>query len=243
MTTQPTIPLDERYIEEVLSKAGLVFDRFQPSSKLRIALNKIVLTAYADGAEDAALHELERNLTAVANKAAADKKAPVVEDRITLDTDTHIYFYEQDHYYLSNFSSFNLIWNDIKFPTVEHAYQWSKFVHPMSAMDLIERRQTSALIVSASSAHDAYKIAVANKHLVRQDYWESVKVLTMKNLLIAKVQRHEYVRRKLAETGTKELVENSWRDDFWGTGPTRKGKNVLGKCWMEIRDMLNAGTL
>jgi hypothetical protein len=34
------------------------------------------------------------------------------------------------------------------------------------------------------------------------------------------------------------LIENSWRDDFWGWGPNRDGKNQLGKLWMEIRSEL-----
>lgn len=36
-------------------------------------------------------------------------------------------------------------------------------------------------------------------------------------------------------TGDRELIEDSWRDDFWGWGPNRDGKNMLGKLWMEVR--------
>jgi hypothetical protein len=28
---------------------------------------------------------------------------------------------------------------------------------------------------------------------------------------------------------------DSWRDDFWGWGPGRDGKNMLGRLWMEVR--------
>lgn len=38
--------------------------------------------------------------------------------------------------------------------------------------------------------------------------------------------------------GDRELVEDSWRDDFWGWGPNRDGKNMLGKLWMELRAAL-----
>jgi predicted NAD-dependent protein-ADP-ribosyltransferase YbiA (DUF1768 family) len=29
-------------------------------------------------------------------------------------------------------------------------------------------------------------------------------------------------------------------DDFWGWGPNRDGKNMLGRLWMEIRAELRA---
>lgn len=57
----------------------------------------------------------------------------------------------------------------------------------------------------------------------------------MRTIIIAKVEQHEYVKRKLIESGDKELIEDSWRDDFWGWGPDRDGQNQLGKLWMEIR--------
>jgi predicted NAD-dependent protein-ADP-ribosyltransferase YbiA (DUF1768 family) len=57
----------------------------------------------------------------------------------------------------------------------------------------------------------------------------------MHKILLAKVDQHPYVRRKLLETGARILVEDSWRDDFWGWGPNKDGQNVLGRLWMEIR--------
>ena len=69
--------------------------------------------------------------------------------------------------------------------------------------------------------------------------WDDVKVGIMRDILRAKVQQHEYVMRKLLATGTRELVEDSWRDDFWGWGPDGLGQNMLGKLWMEIRAELS----
>jgi predicted NAD-dependent protein-ADP-ribosyltransferase YbiA (DUF1768 family) len=57
----------------------------------------------------------------------------------------------------------------------------------------------------------------------------------MRGILRAKAEQHEYVTRKLLATGDRRLVENSWRDDFWGWGPDRNGQNMLGRLWMEIR--------
>lgn len=144
---------------------------------------------------------------------------------LTLDTDAQVFFYEQDHYYLSNFSAFSIVRGGLTFPTSEHAYQWEKFPH------LPELQQA---IVTAKSAHEAFKIAEANKERVRTD-WPLVKVPTMRNILHIKADQHEYVSRKLDATDDRILIENSWRDDFWGWGLNRDGQNMLGELWMEIR--------
>lgn len=148
-----------------------------------------------------------------------------------LDTDTHVYFYEQDFYVLSNFSSFAVEWDGLVFPTSEHAYHYEKFKETSG--------HTALNILGARSAHDAFKIAEINKDLRRKD-WDDVKVDIMRSILRAKTNQHEYVRRKLLATGDRILVEDSWRDDVWGWGPNRDGQNLLGKLWMEIREELKA---
>lgn len=147
-----------------------------------------------------------------------------------LDTDQQVCFYEQDFYVLSNFSSFRLFWKGVDFDTSEAAYHWEKFP---------DQPQVQGAILKARSAHDAYKVAEANKPLRRPD-WDLVKVSIMKDILRAKVDQHEYVRRKLIATGDRELIEDSWRDDFWGWGPHRDGQNMLGKLWMEVRSEIGA---
>lgn len=154
-----------------------------------------------------------------------------------LDTDQQVFFYEQDFYVLSNFSSFRVKWQGIDFDTSEHAYHWEKFRdHPdaWSAAGSIAEQ-----VRRAPSAHAAFKLAERCKPRRRPD-WDDVKVEIMRGILKAKVNQHEYVRRKLLETGTRELVEDSWRDDFWGWGPNKNGKNMLGRLWMEIREELRA---
>ena len=153
------------------------------------------------------------------------------ENRLTLDTESQVFFYEQEHYYLSNFSAFNLIWNGHTYPTSEHAYQAAKFA--------LHRTDIAACIFLAPSAHEAFKIAERYK-AERHPSWDERKVRTMRAILLAKAEQHEYVRRKLLETGDRELIENSWRDDYWGWGPSRDGQNMLGKLWMEVRAELRA---
>lgn len=156
-----------------------------------------------------------------------------------LDTDTQVLFYEQDFYVLSNFSAFTLMWEGHRFDTSEAAYHWEKF--PLSVglshHDLVTRESIRNAILHATSAHDAYKIAERNLDYRSHD-WNVVKVDTMRNILRSKAKQHEYVRRKLLATENRELIENSWRDNFWGWGPNRDGQNQLGKLWMEIRSEL-----
>jgi len=147
-----------------------------------------------------------------------------------LDTPERVCFYEQDFYVLSNFSSFRVRWKGRNFDTSEAAYHWEKFP---------DRANIQFEIEMADSAHEAFKYAERMKAHRRPD-WDEVKVDIMRDILRTKAEQHEYVRRKLLATGDRELVENSWRDDFWGWGPNRDGKNMLGMLWMEVRAELRA---
>jgi ribA/ribD-fused uncharacterized protein len=151
------------------------------------------------------------------------------------DTETQVFFYEQDFYVLSNFSAFTLMWRGFRFDTSEAAYHFEKFDYDENP----HAYPVAQDIRSAPSAHEAFKIAERNKAHRRED-WDAVKVDIMRDILRAKVAQHEYVRRKLLATGERELIEDSWRDDFWGWGPNRDGQNMLGKLWMEIRAELRA---
>ena len=147
------------------------------------------------------------------------------------DTETQVFFYEQDFYVLSNFSAFTLNWKGNRFDTSEAAYHWEKFEGTDS--------EVQDAILEAPSAHEAFKIAESQRLFRRAD-WDTVKVDIMRDILRAKATQHEYVRRKLLTTGTRELIEDSWRDDFWGWGPNRDGQNVLGRLWMQVRAELRA---
>ncbi|MFZ2048882.1 MAG: NADAR family protein [Minisyncoccia bacterium] len=139
--------------------------------------------------------------------------------------EARIHFYEDEHYYLSNFSAFALVIGGEIWMTVEHAYQGMKFPnHP----------KIRAEIEDALSAHEAKKIARVNKEFVRPD-WNEVKLGIMEALIRAKIDQHPYVLKKLLQTGTAVLIENSAKDAFWGRGPDWQGYNHLGRIWMKLR--------
>lgn len=155
-----------------------------------------------------------------------------------LDTQEQVFFYEQDFYVLSNFSSFKVKRREIVFDTSEHAYHFERFYHPHnanahSACSFLR----NALALGTKSAHEAFRLAQENKHLQRTD-WGDIKCSVMLETLWAKVHQHEYVMKKLMETGDRELVEDSWRDSFWGWGEDHNGRNMLGQTWMTVRQAL-----
>lgn len=144
---------------------------------------------------------------------------------LKLDNAKQVFFYEQDHYYLSNFSAFKVHYRNRWFDTSEHCYHWMRFEgDPVHGIN----------VRMAPSAHEAYKYAQKWKHEQLSD-WEARKIDVMRDILREKARQHEYVRRKLLETEDRELIENSWRDPFWGWGENRDGLNMLGKLWMQIR--------
>lgn len=139
----------------------------------------------------------------------------------------NIYFYPPEYYVFDNFSSFQVEYKGKIYPTSEHAYQSSKFldIDP----ELAER------VRGAKSAHEAQKIAGENKDK-RPKNWNDIKLNVMKEILLCKVNQHDYVKKKLLQSGDRIIIEDSWRDSYWGWGEDRKGENHLGKLWMEIRE-------
>lgn len=61
----------------------------------------------------------------------------------------------------------------------------------------------------------------------------------MLEVVITKVAQHDDVRSELLLTGFRAIYEDSPRDNIWGwrAGSNHNGKNLLGKCWMQARDV------
>ena len=139
-------------------------------------------------------------------------------------------FYEREFYVFSNFSSFQVKWKGKLWLTSEHAYQAAHFFK--TAPKLAEK------VYKAKSADEAFKIAKMNTDKVSKD-WEEKKVAIMEDIVRHKLKQNPYVIYKLIQTGNRYLVEDSPKDDFWGWGPKRNGRNELGKIWMKLRGEIN----
>jgi len=138
-------------------------------------------------------------------------------------------FYEREFYCFSNFSSFSVKWKGRLWQTSEHAYQASHFFK--TAPKLVEK------IFKARSAHEAYKIAKMNVGRAPKD-WGKKKLKIMESIVRAKLKQNPYIMHKLLQTGKRKIVEDSPKDNFWGGGLDRNGRNELGKIWMKLRDEL-----
>jgi len=150
----------------------------------------------------------------------ADKTEQPKPERIT--------FYELKFYMFSNFSAFAVEFDGRLWPTSEHAYQGFKF----------DDYPTQERIRAEKSAHSAMKLAQSMADRYRE-HWDETKVVWMEQICRAKLEQHPYIQRKLAESGTRELIESSPIDSFWGWGPNKDGQNNLGKIWMKLRDDWN----
>ena len=143
-----------------------------------------------------------------------------------------VLFYEGRHYYLSNFSAFQVEWGGRLWMTSEHAYQAAKFI-------LAERLDIAEEIYQATSAHDAKQIARAHQREI-PTWSDELKLATMREIVVAKLAQHPYIQKKLRQTGDAILIEDSPYDAFWGRGPDWDGLNQLGQIWMSLRATLPA---
>lgn len=138
-----------------------------------------------------------------------------------------IEFYPREFYCFDNFSSFKVKYDGYLYSSVEETYQALGFKE--SAPDIYQE------IINCYSAHEAQKIAYANKDKRRKD-WDEIKVGIMEELLRCKIEQNPYVKKKLLETKDYTIVEDSPKDSFWGWVEDRNGNNQLGKLWMKLRD-------
>lgn len=50
------------------------------------------------------------------------------------------------------------------------------------------------------------------------------------------MQKTKYQNRDPQLETSGKIVEDSPKDDYWGWGEKRDGRNELGKIWMRLRD-------
>lgn len=137
-----------------------------------------------------------------------------------------IRFFLDQYYLFSNYSALPIIYNGVKYPTSEHAYQTNKFSNNI---------KISTLIKNAQSPSEAKRLSIVYKKEQRED-WDNVKLSVMTEIIYEKARQHEEIRRKLLETNDAEIIENSMLDYFWGCGKNDSGQNNMGKLWMKIRE-------
>ena len=125
----------------------------------------------------------------------------------------------------SNFAPFGLVMDGVAYKTSEHYYQAQKTLDP----DLQEQIRLQPTPKLAKE--------LAQTVPLRPD-WEAIKYDIMKQTLLAKFSQMRSLQELLVSTGDEEIVEASPKDYIWGCGKDGTGQNLLGKCLMEVREIL-----
>ncbi|MFI9507154.1 NADAR domain-containing protein [Nocardia sp. NPDC052566] len=137
------------------------------------------------------------------------------------------------HQCFSNFELYPVEFEDMWFPSTEHAF------HAAKTFDLRIRRTIQA----AATARNAKQLG---QQLPLRPDWEQVKYSIMAQLQHIKFTTNPQLCSRLVTTGDDLLIEgNSWQDDTWGR--CRKpgftcliGKNWLGRILMQLRRELRS---
>lgn len=132
------------------------------------------------------------------------------------------------YYFLSNFYEDDLYfiqYDGLFYNNAEAAFQSAKL------LDKVQRRQFCNL--NASNAK-----RFGRRVQLRPD-WEQVKDNIMYEIIKSKFSI-KHLREMLLATGEAILIEgNTWNDTYWGMC-RGKGKNMLGKILMRVREELKS---
>lgn len=135
-----------------------------------------------------------------------------------------VHFWILTHKYgTSNFSGHAFKIDGVRWPTVEHSYQASKF----------EDAALQERIRLCHTPRDAKNLGRSDEAGPRAD-WEEIKENVMRRALHAKFQTHVDARELPLSTGDELLIEDSPDDFCWGIGDGI-GRNRLGVLLMELR--------
>lgn len=156
------------------------------------------------------------------------------EQTRTYDRASSVVFLKTDEPFggLSNMAGgFLLRVNGLRILTLEALYQACRFPH---------RPEVQALIIEQKSPMTAKMKSKPYRHDSRPD-WDQVRVKIMRWCLRVKLAQNWHAFSELLlETGERPIVEESWKDAFWGAKATDDGTlvgmNVLGRLLMELRE-------
>lgn len=140
--------------------------------------------------------------------------------------DDVIGFYPREFYPLDNFSSFKVEYEGYLYSSSEEAFQANLFIRKYP--DIADK------IKKSHSAHEAQKISLMYQDKIELNNNEVLEL--MEKILRCKIEQNPYVLHKLLETKDYIIVEDSPKDNYWGWGIDRDGKNNLGKIWMKLRE-------
>lgn len=145
----------------------------------------------------------------------------MINDCIVHDNEQIKGFFNE-YKFLSNFELGEVLYEGVRYPSSENAYQAAKSLDTNIRNKFIN-------ITPAESKKLGRSIEV------RED-WEQVKYGVMYNIVLDKFIRNPKLGDLLINTGDKYLEEtNYWNDKIWGVCKG-VGTNWLGKILMDVRN-------
>ena len=134
--------------------------------------------------------------------------------------------FKDKYRFLSNFYFSSVEFDNVVYPTLEHAYQASK-----TKSSKWRRR-----ILNLDGPGKAKKFVRQENFPFDSDFHN--KKIEIMEMLVREKFKNNNLKQQLLETGDSYIEEtNEHKDDFWGVYKG-KGENNLGKILMKIRDEL-----
>lgn len=160
----------------------------------------------------------------------------LIEDKVT---DTHVYFWGDPT--LSNWGPAEFEYKGYQFYNSEQAFMWEK-------ADFFGDQEIANLILQTRNPREAKDLGRKVKGY-NDGEWSKVRYKKMLEVCLAKFSQNNELKQTLLSTGDKIIVEGSPYDRIWGVGwhwtdpeilyeVNWRGKNLLGKVLMEVRNTL-----
>jgi N-glycosidase YbiA len=161
-------------------------------------------------------------------KNGADAAPGIRPNSFSIMDEIRFYRVQDEYGVFSNFALYPIWLDGKRWPTSEHYFQARKFTHA-------EQREA---IRAETSPMAAARIGRDRNWPLRPG-WEEVKDEVMREALWAKFTQHSGLRELLLSTGDATIIEHTRNDAYWGDGGDGKGKNMLGRILMEVRERIS----
>lgn len=167
--------------------------------------------------------------------AAASLAAMEAEKRIAAEEArrrfTRIDSFEGAFDFLSLDAHCVVSWDGKAFPTARHALLAAQY--PEAATEIAEAPVDGGAAAAQKAAEKA--------GVPEADEWSMRRPQVLERILRDKFRRSADFRKRLEETGDRDLVWETTEDGFWGSSRGR-GQNHLGRALMDVRKSLQEGT-
>lgn len=139
--------------------------------------------------------------------------------------------------WMSNFSKHSIYaWDPfslrlVEYPTGEHRFQAMKATNA----------EDHDYVLAASTAGKAKS---RGREIMLREGWGNkygdLCCYVMFETVLMKAVQHEHIMHMLLRTAGRPIYEDSPTDDIWGWRyqSNHTGKNLLGRCWMDVRAVM-----